>query len=134
LPGISRSEVGWRGVAGGDGRKRLGSVGAVGKTQLRSGACLIERRGRGGRLERVRTKKENVFPAKTRPTRGLDGPAGTVSACGDGVGGGLAGPEAERAARLAGPEARKKNFQIKIGFLNLPRLWNFVGDLGGILT
>jgi hypothetical protein len=30
---------------------------------------------------------------------------------------------------------RKNSFQIKIGFLNLPRLWKFVeGDLGGILT
>jgi hypothetical protein len=29
----------------------------------------------------------------------------------------------------------KRNFRIKIGFLNLPRLWKFVeGDLGGILT
>jgi hypothetical protein len=27
------------------------------------------------------------------------------------------------------------NFRIKIGFLNLSRLWKFVeGDLGGILT
>jgi hypothetical protein len=25
-------------------------------------------------------------------------------------------------------------FRIKIRFLNLPRLWKFVGDLGGILT
>jgi hypothetical protein len=40
----------------------------------------------------------------------------------DDAAGGLAGPEAERAARLAGLKARKKNFQIKIGFLNLPRL------------
>jgi hypothetical protein len=87
-----------------------GSVGAVGKTQLTSGARLTERRGRGGRLGRARTKKENVFPAKTRPTRGLDGPAGMVSAYGDGTAGGLAGLEAERAARLAGPKARKKNF------------------------
>jgi hypothetical protein len=32
-------------------------------------------------------------------------------------------------------EIKKKKFQIKIGFLNLPRLWKFVeGDLGGILT
>jgi hypothetical protein len=47
----------------------------------------------------------------------------------------MAGPEAEQAARLARPKARKKNFRIKIGFLNLPRLWKFVeGDLGGILT
>jgi hypothetical protein len=99
-----------RGVARGDGKKRLGSVGAVGKTPLTSGAPLTERRGRGGRLGRVRTKKENVFPAKTRPTRGLDGSAGTVSTCGDGAADGLARPEAERAARLARPKARKKNF------------------------
>jgi hypothetical protein len=97
-------------VAGGDGRKRPGSVSTVGKTQLTCRARLIERRGRGGRLGRARTKKENVFPAKTRPTRGLDGPTGTVSACRDGTAGGLAGPEAERATRLAGPKARKKEF------------------------
>jgi hypothetical protein len=114
---------------------RPGSVGMVGKTQLTSGACLTETRGRGGRHGRAQTKKENVFPVKTRPTRGLDGPAGTVLACGNGAAGVLAGPEAERAARLAGPKARKKNFRIKIGCLNLPRLWKFVeGDLGGILT
>jgi hypothetical protein len=59
-----------------------------------------------------------------------------ILACGDGAAGGLAGPEAKRAAALAGPKIRKKrNFQIEIGFLNLPRLWKFVkGDLGGILT
>jgi hypothetical protein len=122
-------------VARGDGRKRLGSVGVVGKTQLTSGARLTERRGRDGRLGRARTKKEHVFAVKMRPTRGLDGPAETVLAYGDDTAGGLAGPEAERAARLAGSKARKKNFGIKIGFLNLPRLWKFVeGDLGGILT
>jgi hypothetical protein len=42
-------------------------------------------------------------------------------ACGDGVAGGLAGPEAEQAARLAGPKARKKNFRIKIGFFELTK-------------
>jgi hypothetical protein len=48
---------------------------------------------------------------------------------------GPAGPKADRAARSAGPKGRKKNFQIKIGFLNLARLWKFVEeDLGGILT
>jgi hypothetical protein len=32
-------------------------------------------------------------------------------------------------------EIKKKSFRIKIGFLNLSRLWKFVeGDLGGILT
>jgi hypothetical protein len=30
---------------------------------------------------------------------------------------------------------RKISFQIKIGFLNIPRLWKFAKeDLGGILT
>jgi hypothetical protein len=56
-------------------------------------------------------------------------------ACGNGAAGGLAGPEAERAARLAGPKARKMISELKIRFLNLSRLWKFVeGDLGGILT
>jgi hypothetical protein len=41
---------------------------------------------------------------------GLDGPVGTISACGDDAAGGLAGPEAEQAARLAGPKARKNDF------------------------
>jgi hypothetical protein len=51
------------------------------------------------------------------------------------VAGGLAGLEAERAAGSAGPKAKKIVFELKIGFLNLPRLWKFVeGDLGGILT
>jgi hypothetical protein len=113
-------------VAGGDGRKRPGSVGAVGKTQLTSGARLTERRGRGGRLERARTKKENVFPAKTRPTCRLDGPAGTVSACGDGAASGLARPEDERAARLAGPKARKMISELKIGFF---RIYQGFGNL-----
>jgi hypothetical protein len=32
-------------------------------------------------------------------------------------------------------ESKEKNFGIKIGFLNLARLWKFVEeDLGGILT
>jgi hypothetical protein len=36
---------------------------------------------------------------------------------------------------LAGPKSRKRISELKIGFLNLPRLWKFVeGDLGGILT
>jgi hypothetical protein len=72
---------------------------------------------------------------KTRPTRGLDGPVGTILACADDAAGGLAGPEAERAAGSAGPKARNRISGLKIIFLNLPRLWKFVeGDLGGILT
>jgi hypothetical protein len=65
----------------------------------------------------MRTEKENVFPAKTRPTRGLDGPAGMISACGDGIAGGLAGPEAKRAAGSAGSKIRKKEIsELKLDF------------------
>jgi hypothetical protein len=46
-----------------------------------------------------------------------------------------AGPKVEWAARSAEPKARKIISKLKIGFLNLPRLWKFAqGDLGGILT
>jgi hypothetical protein len=44
------------------------------------------------------------------------------------------GPAWARLGRV-GQILRKNSFRIKIGFLNLPRLWKFVeGDLGGILT
>jgi hypothetical protein len=66
--------------------------------------------------------------------RRLDGPAKMVLACRGGTASGLAGPEAEWAARSAGLKSRKKNSELKIGFLNLPMLSKFVeGDLGGIL-
>jgi hypothetical protein len=52
--------------------------------------------------QKAQTKKENVFPAKTRPTRGLDGLAGTVSTYRGGAAGGLVEPEAEWTARSAG--------------------------------
>jgi hypothetical protein len=50
------------------------------------------------------------IPVKTRPTCGLGGPARAVSACGGSEASGLAGPEAEWAARSAGPKIRKKEF------------------------
>jgi hypothetical protein len=43
----------------------------------------------------------------------------------------------DRVGRKVGrAESKKKGIsELKIGFLNLPRLWKFVeGDLGGILT
>jgi hypothetical protein len=85
--------------------------------------------------QKARTKREDVFPVKTRSTQGLDGPTETVSACGGGVVSGLAGPEAEWVARSAGPKSRKRISELKIRFLNLPRLRKFIeGDLGGILS
>jgi hypothetical protein len=52
---------------------------------------------------------------------------------------GLAGPKAKWASKASRAESEKwigrRIFRIKIGFLNLPRLWKFAqGDLGGIWT
>jgi hypothetical protein len=54
---------------------------------------------------------------------------------------GAARPVGWLGQRLSGPQGRlgrkygKRIFELKIGFLNLPRLWKFVeGDLGEILT
>jgi hypothetical protein len=62
--------------------------------------------------------------------RGLGGPVGAVLACRGSEASGLAGPKAGGAARSAGPKIKKKRIsELKIGFLNLPRLWKFVeGD------
>jgi hypothetical protein len=96
---------------------------------------LSERRGRGGRLGR-RESKGKTYSSRRRDRRaGWMGWRGTVLACGGGAASGLAGPEAEWAARSAGPKSRKRISELKIGILNLLRLWKFVkGDLGGILT
>jgi hypothetical protein len=41
----------------------------------------------------------------------------------------------KRIREEAGPKSRKRISELKIGFLNIPRLWKFAqGDLGGILT
>jgi hypothetical protein len=48
---------------------------------------------------------------------------------------GQTGRTAEWAARSVGLKAKKRISELKIGFLNLLRLWKFAqGDLGGILT
>jgi hypothetical protein len=48
---------------------------------------------------------------------------------------GWARGQAGRGVGRAENQEKKRNFWIKIGFLNLSRLWKFVeGDLGGILT
>jgi hypothetical protein len=103
-----RGRAAWGGRRRREKAARVGRRGGEDTADMRG---LLDRETRERRLAwKARTKKENVFPAKTRPTRGLDGPAGTVLACGGGVAGGLAGLEAERPARLAGPKARKKEF------------------------
>jgi hypothetical protein len=112
----------WPGIDGG--------AGELGWLQVGDGADSWGLIVRGTRerqpARRARSKREDVFPAKTRSTRGLDGSAGMVSAYGGGAASGLAGPEAKWATRLAGTKSRKRISELKIGFLNLPRLWKLV--------
>jgi hypothetical protein len=91
-----------------------GGAGELGRLEVRGGADSwgpVDRETRERRSARkARIKREDVFPVKTRPTRGLGGLAETVSACGGGAASGLAGPEAKWAARSTGPKIRKKEF------------------------
>jgi hypothetical protein len=51
------------------------------------------------------------------------------------VASGLAGLRGWVGRKVGQAEIKRKRIsELKIGFLNLPRLWKFVGDLGGILT
>jgi hypothetical protein len=59
---------------------------------------------------KARTKREDVFPAKTRPTRGLDGPARTVSAYEGGAASGLAGLRGRMGRKVGRAKIKKKNF------------------------
>jgi hypothetical protein len=59
---------------------------------------------------KTRTKRKDVFPARTRPTRGLDGPAGTVSACRGGAASGLAGLRGRMGRKVGRAEIKKNNF------------------------
>jgi hypothetical protein len=65
---------------------------------------------------KARTKGEDVFSAKTRPTRGLDGPVGTVSACGGGAASGLAGLRGRVGRKVGRAEIKKRISELKIGF------------------
>jgi hypothetical protein len=95
---------GWGAVAAraSSGRSRWGM-------ELTAGARLAERRGRGGRLGRRDQKGRRISREDATDVR-LGGPTGTVSAYGGSAASGLAGPEAEWAARSAGPKIRKKEF------------------------
>jgi hypothetical protein len=52
------------------------------------------------------------------------------------VASGLAGLRGQVGRKVGRAEINRKRIcELKIGFLNLPRVWRFVeGDLGGILT
>jgi hypothetical protein len=102
--------------------------------ELTARAWLTERRGRGVPLGRRKPKgktysREEVTDARARWA---------------GRGGfGLWGQRGQRVGwakgqvgRMVGrAEVKEKGIsELKLNFLNLPRLWKFEGDLGGILT
>jgi hypothetical protein len=95
----------------------------------------VDRETRERRLARDGVNQKGKHISREDTTDARAGWASwVILACGDGATGVLARPEAKRATGSAGLKIRKKNFRIKIGFLNLSRLWKFVeGDLGGIL-
>jgi hypothetical protein len=130
-------EVGCRAARG--GRRRREEVATVGrrgrKKKLMARAHLTERQEVGGQLGRREPKGKTYFRKYAIDTRA--GLAGKVEF----------GPQEERGQRgqlgqrPSGPQGwpgrkrRKRISELKIGFLNLPRLWKFAqGDLGGILT
>jgi hypothetical protein len=96
----------WPGIGGGLGELRRLDVG--------DGTDIwgpVDRETWERRLARkAQTKREDVFPAKTRPTRGLDGPARTVLACGDGAASGLSGLRGRMGRKVGRAEIKKKNF------------------------
>jgi hypothetical protein len=102
--------------------------------ELTAGAWLTERRGRGGQLGRREPKGKMYFSRRhdRRATRW----AGRDGFVLRGRRGQWAGWATGRVGRKVGRAENKEKgiSELKIGFLNLPRLWKFVGDLGGILT
>jgi hypothetical protein len=95
---VERSNAWWPGIGGGAGK--------LGRLKVGDGTDIwgpVDRETWERRPARkAQSKREDVFSVKTRPTRGLDGPAGTVSACGGGAASGLAGLR----GRPGGPQGR----------------------------
>jgi hypothetical protein len=131
-------EVGGRAARG--GRRRREKAAGVGR---RDGEDIADKQGPLDRETRERwparegaNQKGKRISRERRDRRagwmgrpGWFRPAGTARPVG-GLGQRPSGPQG-----WPGQKQGKKNFRIKIGFLNLPRLWKFVeGDLGGILT
>jgi hypothetical protein len=117
---------------------RLGSASTVGKTRLTRGAhgSAVDRE-KASRTEGVNQSRKRTSAITLMTRVGRAAWAGLwASAYERGERPALpAGPTTEWATGSAGPKARKRISELKIGFLNLPRLWKFAqGDLGGILT
>jgi hypothetical protein len=117
---------------------RPGSTDAVGKKKLTSGAHVSA----GGKREgaddgRRESKKKTYFYKYANGARGLSGlgrPVGFSLRKRRGASGSRLGRRPSGPQGRPGQKQGKRISELKIGFLNLARLWKFVeGDLGGIL-
>jgi hypothetical protein len=103
---VELSSARWPGIGGGTGELRWLEVGDGTDIWGPVDRETWERRP----ARKARTKREDVFLAKTRPTRMLDGLAGTVSAYGGGMASGLAGLRGWMGRKVRRAEIKKKNF------------------------
>jgi hypothetical protein len=103
----------WPGIGGGAGE--LGRL-EVGDRADSRGPIVRETSGRRPAREGVNRRGKRISCEDATDARaGWAGRA--ISACGDGAAGGLAGPEAKRAAGSAGPKIRKKEIsELKLDF------------------
>jgi hypothetical protein len=60
--------------------------------------------------QKARTKREDIFPVKMQPTRGLDGRVGMVLTCRGSATSGLAGLRGRMGRKVGRAEIKKKNF------------------------
>jgi hypothetical protein len=105
-------EVGGQAARGGQGeRKKAVGVGRRGgeDTSHRWVPVDREKRERWPAREGVNRKGKRISREDATDAR-AEWAGRVISACGDGTTGGLAGPEAKRAAGSAGPKIRKKKF------------------------
>ena len=117
---------------------RRGSAGAVGKMDPTSGVHTSARGEREGADDGRRDSKKKTYFAKYAKAGAAErlGPACGLRPAGEERASGAGWAEGRPGRKVGRAESKEKNnFRIKIGFLNLARLWKFVEeDLGGILT
>jgi hypothetical protein len=103
-------EVGGQAARGGQrGRKKVAGVSRRGGEDTSDRWGPVDRETREKRPAREGVNRKGKHIPREDATDAWAGWAGRViSACGDSVAGGRAGPEAKRAARSAGPKIRKK--------------------------
>jgi hypothetical protein len=112
-------KVGGRAARGGRrGRKKAAGVGRRGGEDTSDRWCPVDRETRERRLAREGMNRKGKRISREDATDARAGWAGrAISACGDGAAGGLAGPEAKRAAGSAGPKIKKKEIsKLKLDF------------------